>query len=422
MKLARAMTVDLLKQVLIHKKSLNDILPTLSDDLPERNLIQAICYGVLRFYWQCDFILKQLTAKPIKDKDIHLLLLIGIYQLKYLNIPPHAATSETVAACQSFKKTWAKGLTNAVLRNYLRQKEALDKLAEENTPWDHPVWLVDRIRAAWPNDWQMILKANNQQAPMTLRVNHQRYSDQAYLTLCSEQHLEAHIHPVAGIMLKHPTSVFKLPGFDVGSASVQDASAQLAATLLEPKNDHAILDACAAPGGKTGHLLELAPKAHLTAIDIEAKRLEKIKQNLSRLNAHATLLCADASKTNTWANDQTFDRILCDAPCSATGVIRRHPDIKHLRKPEDIAALANQQGRLLTALWPLLKSQGILLYCTCSILPEENDKVIAAFLEKETHAVYQPIDAEWGRATQFGRQILPGENNMDGFYYCCLKK
>ena len=430
----RQASVAILLQVIQHGRSLTDslnaILPRLGQS-SDAALCQALCYGSLRWQLKLDYLLGKLLKKPLrqKDQDVYCLLLIGLYQLLEMRIPDHAAVSQTVAVTKSLRKPWAKDLVNAVLRNFQRQQDSLlDSIHAETNPdafYAHPPWLCTRLQQAWPDDWQTILAANNQQAPMSLRVNRQKGDRAAYLAQLAEKAIPARALPHVrdGIELDHATGVEQLPDFDSGAASVQDGAAQLAAELLQAQPGDRILDACAAPGGKTAHILESEPALQaVIAVDIEQKRLDRVNENLQRLGLTAQLVCGDAAEPASWWDGQPFDRILLDAPCSATGVIRRHPDIKCLRRDDDIPNLQQLQQKLLQQLWPLLKQGGMLLYATCSVLPEENHQQISHFLANQADARLQPIEAEWGRDTPAGRQILPGEDNMDGFFYAMLYK
>lgn len=412
--------------------SLSDVLPFVLKQIPDARdqaFVQALCYGVCRRYFHLDAMLQLLLDKPLKakDQDIYALLLIGLYQLTEMRVPSHAAVAETVDAAKSFKKIWAKGLINAVLRNYLRHIDEITQKTEKDFSalYSHPVWLIDLLKQHWPDDWQEILTANNQHPPFVLRVNQQKISRAAYLEKLSAQELESTAIPEtpSGIVLTQPVDVEKLPGFMQGEVSVQDGAAQLVASLLKLEPHLRVLDACAAPGGKTTHMLELQPDLkEVVAVDVEASRLQGVHENLERLQLSAELIVADVGDVESWWDKQLFDRILLDAPCSATGVIRRHPDIKLLRRADDIHALAAEQTHLLTALWPLLKTDGLLVYTTCSILPEENTQVLQAFLAAHPDAQEIKISAEWGNACSIGRQILPGMHGMDGFYFACLRK
>ena len=371
----------------------------------------------------------KLLQKPFKaaDADVEALLLVGLYQLLYTRIPAHAAIGETVGCADKLKKPWAKALLNAVLRNAQRESEAL--LAElERDPvvrTAHPRWLQKSLKAFWPEQWEAICAANNAHPPMILRVNRRHHSRDAYLQLLVEAGIEAQPCTFSqdGIVLAEACDVRNLPGFAEGWISVQDEAAQLAADLLDLAPGQRVLDACCAPGGKTCHILEVEPAlAGVVAVDLEAKRLVRVRENLARLGLSAELIAADGRDTATWWDGKPFQRILLDAPCSATGVIRRHPDIKLTRQPDDIAALATLQGELLDAMWPTLEVGGILLYATCSTLPTENTEVIEAFLARTPGARELDIAGQFGIKQPHGRQLLAQEGGHDGFYYAKLIK
>ncbi|NOQ13855.1 MAG: 16S rRNA (cytosine(967)-C(5))-methyltransferase RsmB [Methyloprofundus sp.] len=395
------------------------------DDAQEKAFIQALCYGTVRQYYRLEFILKQLLNKPIKDKDVQIkaLALIGMYQLKYMRVKDHAAVSETVAVMK--KKQWAKSLLNAVLRRYLREQEQLEALADKHVAYAHPDWMIKAIKADWGQQGKEILLANNCLPPMTLRVNTRFCQRDEYLALLAEQQIAATAlssSPEA-ILLADPVGVDKLPRFAEGWVSVQDAAAQLAGSLLQAKAGDRVLDICAAPGGKTAHILELqADLQQLLAIDIDSQRLARVAENLTRLKLQADLLAADATKPEAWWDGTLFERILLDAPCSALGVVRRHPDIKLLRRAEDIEPLQALQQQILRACWQLLAPGGVLLYATCSVLKQENESQIELFLSEQSDAQELPIEAEWGVKRPYGRQVLTGNQAMDGFYYARLQK
>ena len=389
----RAIAANLILQVLDEGKSLSALIPEVQSSVKAQDLplLQEICFGVCRVLPRLEQIIKRLVDKPLKGKTriVHCLLLVGLYQLLYMRVPAHAAVDEVVNATKSLKSDSFRGLVN-------------------------------------PN-WREIIEANNQKPPMWLRVNSQKNSLETYRTLLEEQGVSSKTshHPNA-LCLDIPIAVQKLPHFEEGAVTVQDLSAQWAATLLEPKNEEWILDACAAPGGKTTHILELAPQANVIALDVEAHRLKRVEENLARLNQQAIVVCGDASKPNEWLDEigksaVKFDRILLDAPCSATGVIRRHPDIKWLRKEADIAQLVELQKKILSALWEKLKENGVLLYATCSVLPEENCEQIQAFLN--AHADAELLSLPFGDDTSaVGFQFIPQPNGGDGFYYAKLRK
>lgn len=427
----RATAARILQNVIYGGDSLTDALPSgLLQTVPanEQALLRDICFGTLRWHERLSAVLAQLLSKPLKatDKDIECLLRVGLYQLLYQRTPDHAAVNECVKAVKSLRKIWAEKLVNGVLRRFLREREALLAQADQTDAARHacPAWLLQRIRNAWAQDWEGILHASNTHAPMTLRVNTRQHTTAHYQYRMEQTGLDAAPHPIvaSALNLHKPTNVEQLPGFATGAVSVQDAAAQLAAFLLDCQPGMRVLDACAAPGGKTGHLLEQANGLHLVALDSSTVRLQRVNDNLKRLQLTAHVISADAGEIGQWWDGKTFDRILLDAPCSATGVIRRHPDIKVLRRDSDIGALQQEQARLLQALWQTLTPGGRLLYATCSILPEENSQQIATFLARQHDAVHLPLGDTWGVAQPFGRQILPGESGMDGFYYALLEK
>lgn len=429
---ARLIAAKVVSKVFTGKQSLSTLLPVhLAEisDLREQAFAQALCYGVLRHYFSLNLILDNLLDKKLKKKDgdIKALILIGLYQLDHMRTPAHAAVAATVDCCKALKKIWAKNLVNALLRRYQREHDKFSELiiGNESARYEHPEWLLKLIKKDYPENWSSIIEANNQQAPMSLRVN-ARHNDRAtYLKQLKSASIEAEasVFNDHGITLTHPIGVESLPGFAEGHVSVQDLAAQLAIPLLHAQAGERILDACSAPGGKLAHLLENKNSLQdVVAIELEAHRFKKLQGTLERLQLEATLIQADARATDTWWDNQAFDRILIDAPCSASGVIRRHPDIKYLRTAEAVQNIILLQTEILDALWPLLKKGGKLLYITCSIIKAENDEQIAAFTDKHNDANPIPIPANWGHATAYGRQILPGENAMDGFYYAQLQK
>lgn len=430
MKNVRAAAAKIIENV-IGGRSLSDCLePALAaiKETRDKAFVQAVCYGVCRFYTRLDAMLALLLEKPLreKDRDLHALLLIGLYQLHMMRVPPHAAVTETVNAVETLKKSWASRLINAVLRRYLREKETIEAPIKENAEafYAHPAWWINKIKQDWPLHWKTILTANNEHPPFSLRINRQKISRETYLEKLKQVSLSAKImeETCSGILLETPAAAETLPGFFEGEVSVQDGAAQFSAELLQLQASQYGLDACAAPGGKLTHMLEIQPDLYMTAIEKNAKRMEPIKENLRRLQMQARCICADAAKTSDWWDKQLFDRILLDAPCSASGVIRRHPDIKLLRRPDDIAALANEQLHLMEALWPLLKPGGLFLYATCSIFNEENVGVMSAFFSRHADALEEKIQLNAGQACKTGWQILPGEKHMDGFYYTLIRK
>lgn len=430
----RAIAAKILALVIRDRRSLTELfhqqLPNALADR-DRGLVKEYCYGVLRWYERLKIIADLLVYKPLKarDQEITSLLLLGLYQLIYLKTPPYAALSETVAAAQTLKRPWAKGLINQALHQFLNHPEKFLERADAVEPgqFSHPQWLITLLKSAWPAHWQAILTANNSAGPMFLRVNPQQNSRDQYLQKLQQQNIDA--APVVdlpqAIYLPLPRAVGDLPGFNDGCCSVQDLASQLAAQLLDVQPQQRVLDACAAPGGKACHILEIQPDlAQLLAIDHDPDRLQRITENMERLKltARGRLLAADAAKPETWWDGELFDRILLDAPCSGTGVIRRHPDIKILRKPDDIASYTQQQTTLLQALWPLLKVNGRLLYTTCSVFPQENEQVIQHFCQIHPDAKPQPIATNFGIAQTLGRQLFPTPQSHDGFYYALIVK
>jgi len=420
-----------LTAVLNGKASLNSSLPLQLDKVEarDRGLTQDLAFGTARWYPRLSALANKLLQKPFKaaDADVEALLLVGLYQLLYTRVPAHAAIGETVGCADKLKKPWAKGLLNAVLRNAQRDSEAL--LAElEHDPvvrTAHPRWLQKSLKAFWPEQWEAICAANNAHPPMILRVNRRHKTRDQYLQLLAESDVQAQpcVYSRDGIVLAEACDVRNLPGFAEGWISVQDEAAQLAADLLDLAPGQRVLDACCAPGGKTCHILAAEPQlAGVVAVALEAKRLGRVRANLERLGLSAELIAADGRDTATWWDGKPFQRILLDAPCSATGVIRRHPDIKLTRQPDDIAALASLQGELLDAMWQTLEVGGILLYATCSTLPTENTEVIEAFLARTPGARELDIAGQFGIKQPHGRQLLAQEGGHDGFYYAKLIK
>jgi len=390
---------------------------------------QQVCYGVCRHYFSLKNTLRQLLDKPLPAKhlDIEVLLLIALYQLKDMYAPDHAVVNTAVGFTKTLRKNWAKSLVNAVLRNYQRQKEQLEANTsiERESDTDHPLWLLDKLQQSWPTQLESILAANNHQAPLTLRINPDLVNRDSFITVLISLGLEASPtqFSTTGVRLVGSTDITKLPGFNEGHFAVQDESAQFAAPLLDLVSGQEVLDACAAPGGKSCHIASYADIS-LTAIDVDSERMKRVAENISRLapQAKVELITVDVFNAGKQFSGTQFDRILLDAPCSATGVIRRHPDIKLLRRESDIAKLAQRQFDMLMTLWPLLKPGGRLLYATCSILPEENEAVISRFLKAQSDAAATPISMATGIPQDHGLQILPERGGADGFYYARLNK
>ena len=424
----RQLAIAALADVLDLGLNLSDS-PSLQDNRKSRDLSMSrhLVYGVLRWLTALEWLASQLLSKPLKqrDLDIHRLALLGLYQLWQDETAEHAAVHETAECARLAGKPWAVGLINAVLRRFLRERgEWLDKLADQPERFAHPQWLLQAVQHDWPEHWPVIVAANNQQAPMWLRVNSKAHDRLEITEKLEDQGFEVRRHPVAtdALCISPAAHVSALAGFAEGYFSVQDPAAQLAAGLLDVRPGMRVLDACAAPGGKTCHILERTPTAKVTALDLNSHRNELIQQNITRLKLSCHLLTGDAALPAEWWDGIAFQRILLDAPCSATGVIRRHPEIKHLRKPEQVREAIHTQRRILLALWPLLEPGGILLYATCSVLIDENSNQINDFISKTADARECTPDVSWGHRQNAGRQIFPGEQDMDGFYYAVLRK
>jgi 16S rRNA (cytosine967-C5)-methyltransferase len=401
-------------------------------DANDRPLLRMLCYGCLRNHWQLQSWISQLVSKPLRKRDqiINALLAVGLYQVAETRIPDHAVVSETVEAARQLQRPKLAGLVNACLRRFMREDISSTEPADEVAKWNHPAWLIETTRHDWPDDWQAILSANNERAPMWLRANAARNSADTYLArLAAADITAARLEGFTdAVRLDEPQAVDMLPGFSAGDVSVQDAAAQLAARWLLRDVNGRVLDACAAPGGKSGHLLEVGgEELSLVALDSDASRLASISENLERIGLSATIISGDASKPEQWWDGKPFDGILLDAPCSASGVIRRHPDIKLLRRESDIRKLATLQGQLLEALWPLLVPGGTLLYATCSVIAAENDEVTGRFLRNHSDAIENDVlpnnnIRDLMRRKACGYQILPGTVGLDGFYYAALQK
>jgi len=427
----RAAAAKLIWQIIDQGQSLDAVLANFFDENEyspqDRGFIQELVYGVCRWYGELDHYASQLLRSAIRKKDrvVHFVLLVGLYQLKHLETAEHAAVGETVSACKQLNKVWAKNLINGCLRTYQRQQTDSNQQIDANT-LSHPQWLSEAINEAWPTHLSQILSANNQRPPLCLRINQRQYPRDTYLEKLQDAEIKASVDPFSGdgIILEKPVAVGLLPEFDSGACSVQDTAAQLAANFLAPKKDMHVLDACAAPGGKSAHILERCDnQLFLQALDISERRCEQLHATLARLRLQAQIIAADACQTNQWDQpEEGYDRILIDAPCSGIGVIRRHPDIKHHRRPSDIQTLNKVQQQLLCNLWPKLKPNGLLLYMTCSILPSENQAQIDAFIKSHNNAIIENIDHPNALALNYGVQTLPGVHDMDGFYYCLLRK
>ncbi|MCR9192792.1 MAG: 16S rRNA (cytosine(967)-C(5))-methyltransferase RsmB [Gammaproteobacteria bacterium] len=393
----------------------------------ESPLTKALCFGVTRYYPRLECIASHLVTKHPKDLTVWICILMGLYQIDTMDMPDYAAVQETVALLQTAKKVWAKGFVNAILRRYCRERAAIEIMFKDDPvfTYAHPAWLIEKIQQDWPEDWRSMLQANQAHPPFSLRINTQQTNRDAYqarLITAAIPH-QPLAHTEAGVILEQACNVQDIPGFMTGDVSIQDGAAQLAGPLLDLSPGMRVLDACCAPGGKISQILDLVPQlASCVGIDIDAKRIQRVRDNCERLQIHPDLQTADAGQPETWWDGVPFDRILLDAPCSATGIIRRHPDIKLLRHLEDIHTVTAIQTHLLKVLWPLVAPGGILLYATCSIMPEENEKQIATFLENHPDATLNADPQSWGRVTGHGWQILPGEDQMDGFFYAKIEK
>jgi 16S rRNA (cytosine967-C5)-methyltransferase len=429
---ARLCAIKTLANVLDKGQNLSaaDSAAVLADER-DRSLARHLAYGVCRWLISLEWLSSQLLRRPLKkrDKDIHRLILTGLFQLRHDDTAAYAAINETAECARLVGKTWAVAVINAVLRRFQRERRQwLDQLDKQSERFSHPVWLLQKIQEDWPDDWLDVVQANNHAAPLWLRINrlNQDQNDLKHLLCGSEFSLIRHPSVPDAIKLTPPAPVSGIPGFSEGLVSVQDPAAQLAVDLLALDENSRVLDACAAPGGKTCHILERFPTIDLTAVELNKSRLAQVQENLDRLGfAHRAglkLLTGDAADPASWWDGARYQRILLDAPCTATGVIRRHPEIKWLRTVQQLENAVRTQERLLQHLWPLLAPGGILVYATCSVLAVENNRQIRQFMAEHPDAQALPVSAEWGRKQDFGRQILPGEEEMDGFYYARIRK
>ncbi len=425
---SRAIATQILFELFENKKSLSETIDIHCVNLNEKDtaLVREICFGVARFKPYLEDILKELLQKQLKGKKYlaHILLLTALYQIIFLRVKNFAAVNESLNAAAQLKMTPLKGLLNGVLRNFLRNQEQILQKTDKKPQTNHPDWIVNRLKKDYPN-WREIINANLQKPPMWIRVNTAKISKEEYaqkiahLVQNNEKMLPLDM-PKSAILLNKAVNVRELFAFDEGFASVQDLNTQRAAYFLNPQDNDVILDACAAPGGKTCHILELAPKSKVYALDLHQERLNKVQENLDRLGQQARLICADAS-SDEWNKEQImFDKILLDVPCSATGVIRRHSDIKWLREENDIDNLAALQLEILQNNWKMLKEGGTLLYSTCSVFKQENQEQIEKFLVMQKDAQLLPLDYAGEKHQML--QFLPRENAGDGFFYALLQK
>ena len=425
----RWLALQVILQVVDGGRSLDEIFNSdwyQSQVLDKRDLAlgRELAFGFCRWYFALSALLTGRLQKPLRarDRDIEVILILGLYQLLVMNTEPHAAVNETVKLALAQKKAWAKGLVNALLRGVVRDKIELDSNLALHA---YPDWVLARIRRDWGEQAEQVLIQGNCRPPMTLRVDTRQVEIGAVINQLSAAGIDAsrHVRIASALELSSPCDVTQIPGFSRGVVSVQDAAAQIAAPLLGCGAHARVLDACAAPGGKTAHLLQHCENIKLDALDSSESRLEKLRQNLERINKSARVLIGDAASPGNWFDGNEYDCILVDVPCTASGVMRRHPDIKLLRRESDIMPLLAHQRKILDALWRLLKPGGKMLYCTCSVFKDENENQISKFLERHADSIEIKLsDVDWGEARPHGRQILTGSDNMDGFFYGLLTK
>tara|TARA_R110001592_G_scaffold238227_2_gene497800 strand:- start:103464 stop:104924 length:1461 start_codon:yes stop_codon:yes gene_type:complete len=433
----RALSALIVYQVCINQKSLNTLLPLTSQQVDEKDraLLQEIVFGTCRWFLWLKTLYQPYLNKKIHRNDflVECLLCVGLYQLLFTRIPSHACLNETVEAADKLGLYRFKGLINALLRQVSQQEINIEDkdLRQEMNILSHPQWFQDKLKHNWPEQWMEILDQNNQHPPMSLRINASFASSasstslqETYLEKLSAQDIQAKISLISpyGLILESPCSVQGLPDFSEGGISVQDEAAQLSSELLDLKPNLRVLDACAAPGGKTCSMLEKEPSLRVLALDSDELRAQRIDENLARLKLHAEIKIAHAEEVSAWWDGIQFDRILLDAPCSATGVIRRHPDIKLLRQEGDIKQLAELQFKLITTLWETLVPGGLMLYASCSVFSQENSRIVERFLKQTENAKIMPIEAKWGHNTGFGTQLFPSKNSHDGFFYARIQK
>lgn len=403
--------------VALEKKTLSDEL--FPSESAESSFAKSLTYGSIRFYHHLNDIITPRIKKPLEKKnlDIHSLLILGAYQLLYTDISSHAAINETVEIAEKIGKKWAKGFVNAILRAIHRERDSILKTVHHS----HPSWLAKKIKKDYPLNYNEIFLENNKKAPMSIRV-HPSIDVNTFQEKLKKQNIFSEVSEIApqALILDQAVKISSLPDFEKGSCYVQDLSAQLAGQLISPKKGELILDACCAPGGKTTHIAELCPGADIVALDNDEVRLLKVKENTDRLKINNVKTILGDATSQDWWNQIQFDKILIDAPCTGTGVIRRHPDIKLLRKPKDVGHITKIQALILDNLWQLLKPGGKLIYATCSILPDENEKQIFNFIDRFKDAINEEITLSWGNGS-IGKQQLP-KKIYDGFYYAKLTK
>jgi 16S rRNA (cytosine967-C5)-methyltransferase len=428
---SRAAAARAVGRVLGQGESLSKSLPRELEAQPrsERALVAELAFGALRYGPRYEKVIAALMKRPLRSRApaVHAALLIGVHQLFEMRVPAHAAVAETVEAVRLVGGEWAVGLVNAVLRRVQAETGPLREHYAHDPEFAHahPRWLLDALAADWPDDWPAIVAAGNARADLALRVNARRGTRADYAARLAAAGIAAteHEHARDALLLPDGGEPTLLPGFADGDCSVQDAAAQLSVELLDLAAGQRLLDACAAPGGKLAHALEREPAlGEAVALDLDAARLARVAENLTRLGLSARLLVGDARQPDAWWDGRRFDRILLDAPCSATGIIRRHPDIKLLRRPRDVDAVSRTQSELLDSLWPLLAPGGRLVYATCSVLEREGARQVARFVARTPDAAALPLAVPWGRVRGMGRQVLPGDSAMDGFFYAALVK
>ncbi|MGA8260736.1 MAG: 16S rRNA (cytosine(967)-C(5))-methyltransferase RsmB [Arenicellales bacterium] len=392
----------------------------------DRGLFLELSYGALRWFWRCKGVMDRLVDRPLRRRDqvIEALMIVGVYQLDQMRLPPHAAIHTTVESCAALGRAGFRGLVNGVLRNFQRRRDELLDALLPHARDAHPEWLWRVIGEQWPREAQAVIEANNDRPPMMLRVNVRHGSAARYVEELRAQGIEGRaVEGVpSAVILSRPVNVDRLPGFSRGRVSVQDVSAQLLAGLISPCPGHRVLDACAAPGGKLTHILELFPDLEAQAIEVDSKRALRIDENLERLGLSAKVRTADASELDRWWDGRPFDLVVLDVPCSGSGVIRRHPDIKVLRRASDVDGFAATQRHLLDRLWTTVKPGGRMIYVTCSILARENQDQVDDFLKRTPDCDEEPVRLPFGMALARGWQILPERGGGDGFYYASLAR
>ena len=425
----RTVVVELVQQVIDAGTPLDAGFQRAQYSIPEtrRSWARDLAYGTVRWFWRLEDYASQLLSKPVKraDRSILFLIIVALYEIEHQSTPAYAVVSESVNTIKRSARPWAAGLVNAVLREFLRQQVRLRESPTSATAASaHPVWLRDMIFSVYPDYAPLIIETGNSRPPMVLRIDTGRIDRDDYLQQLHHAGYTGHASPRSqwGVVLPQWARLTDLPGFESGLVSVQDDGAQLTPIALELKPGLRILDACAAPGGKAGHILETEPQTELVALDVDPARVRRIHENLERLGRHATITTDDARNSDNWWDGRKFDRILLDAPCSGTGVIRRHPDIKHHRRATDIDQFTRLQRQLLTATWELLNFGGIMVYVTCSLIPEENERQIRSFMDDHSDARENDLGPQFGGKRSVGRQLLPGIHDTDGFYYASLSR